>query len=64
MTWADQQGICGTQLLSPSPDPFYSVYEGYEKELYANLESGEATEKLREAELSGVENGVKVYDLK
>lgn len=32
-------GICATQLLSPSPDPWYASYCEYERVLYAHLTS-------------------------
>jgi CubicO group peptidase (beta-lactamase class C family) len=38
-TIADEEGICGTQLLAPSPDRWYETYVQYEKVLYENLAS-------------------------
>ncbi|WVW87132.1 hypothetical protein I302_109189 [Kwoniella bestiolae CBS 10118] len=40
--WIDPKtgiaAICATQLLSPSPDPWYASYVAYERALYAALE--------------------------
>ncbi|WRT69885.1 uncharacterized protein IL334_006876 [Kwoniella shivajii] len=40
--WIDPKtgiaAICGTQLLAPSPDPWYASYVEYERALYAALE--------------------------